>query len=113
MYDFAIVALLALATIKAVDFVCDLFDVVERFRSLLTFIAGIGAVVWLDFSVFTNWNIDIRNDDTGVWLTGFMVVGATIPWRAIFRYLTHDQATGDESLGERGHMLRAVDADAA
>jgi len=37
------------------------------------------------------------------------VVGATIPWRAMFRYLTHDQATGDESLGERGHLLRAVD----
>jgi hypothetical protein len=106
MYDFAIVALLALATIKTVDFVCDNLAVVERFRSLLTYVAGIGAVLWLDFSVFAGWNIDIRNDDIGIWLTGFMVVGATVPWRAAFRWVTHDQATGDESLGEHGGMLR-------
>ena len=109
MYDFAIVALLALATIKVVDFACDLAEVVERFRSLLAFIVGIGAVVWLDYSVFAGWGIEIRNADVGVWLTGFLVVGATTPWRAIFRYLTHDQATGDESLGERGHLLQAVE----
>lgn len=110
MYDFAIMALLALATIKVVDFVSDNLAVVERFRSLLTFVAGVGAVVWLDFSVFAGWDIDIRNGDIGVWLTGFMVVGATVPWRAAFRWLTHDQATGDESLGDSRPMLRKVEA---
>ena len=35
-----------------------------------------------------------------------MVVGATVPWRAAFRWLTHDQAAGDESLGESRPMLR-------
>jgi hypothetical protein len=109
MYDFAIVALLALATIKVVDFVSDLDPVVERFRSLLAFVVGIGAVAWLDYSVFSGWGIDIRNDDVGVWLTGFLVVGATTPWRAILRYLTSGQATGDETLGDRGHLLHTAD----
>jgi hypothetical protein len=110
MYDFAILALLALASIKVVDFVCDNLEIVERFRSLLTFVAGIGAVVWLDFSVFAGWDIAIRNDDVGTWLTGFIVVGMTVPWRAAFRWLTHDQATSDESLGEHHPMLRKVEA---
>lgn len=102
MYEFAVVALLALASLKVVDFVCDNLEMLERFRSLLTYVAGIGAVLWLDFSLFAGWDIDIRNSDIGVWLTGFIVVGATVPWRAAFRWLTHDQATSDESLGE--HM---------
>jgi len=113
MYQFAVVALLALATLKVVDFVCDNLAVLERFRSLLTYVAGIGAVLWLDFSLFQEWDIAIRNDDIGVWLTGFVVVGLTVPWRAAFRWLTHDQATSDESLGEhmpfigRGHIEAA------
>jgi len=88
MYDFAVVALLALATMMVVDFVGEhLGDVVERFRSLLTFVVGVGAVVWLDFSVFAGWNIDVRNDDLGVWLTGFMVAGGTLAWKSIFGWL--------------------------
>jgi hypothetical protein len=88
MYDFAVVALLALATMKVVDFVGEhLGEVVERFSSLLTFVVGVGAVVWLDFSVFAGWNIEIRNDDLGVWLTGFIVAGGTVAWKAILGWL--------------------------
>ncbi|HEY3142193.1 MAG TPA: hypothetical protein VGJ86_13740 [Acidimicrobiales bacterium] len=106
MYQFAVVALLALATVKTVDFVCDNLSFVERFRSLLTYVVGVGAVVWLDFSVFSEWNIGIRNDTLGVWMTGFVVTGFTVPWRAAFRWLTHDQANSDESLGEHMGFLR-------
>jgi hypothetical protein len=113
MYQFAVVALLALAALKVADFICDNLPGSERFRSLLTFVAGIGAVLWLDLSLFEEWSIDVRNRDIGMWLTGFIVVGLTVPWRAAFRYLTHDQATSDESLGEhmgligRGHIEAA------
>jgi hypothetical protein len=105
MYPFAIIALLALASVKLVDFVCDNVEPIERFRSLLTYVAAIGAVVWLDFSLFAEWNIEIRDADLGTWMTGFVVTGLTIPWRAAFRWLTHDQATGDESLGESRNIL--------
>lgn len=107
MYAFAIVALLALATVKVVDFICDNLMEIERFRSLLIFVAGIGSVVWLDFSVFAEWDIAVRDATLGVWLTGFIVTGMTVPWRAVFRFVTHDHATGDEALGQ--HMgLRRV-----
>jgi hypothetical protein len=109
MYDFAIVALLALASLKIVDFLCANISPIESFRSLLTFVVAVGAVVWLDYSLFDGWAVNIRNDDVGVWITGFLVSGLTVPWRAAFSWLTHDRATGDESLGaDTGFIRRAA-----
>ncbi len=102
MYDFAIVALLALATLKLVDFLSDAIPQLRSVRSLATFVIGVGATVLLDYSVFRGFGIGIRNDTVGVWVTGFVVAGMTVPWRALFAYLTHDRATGDETLGEHG-----------
>ena len=109
MYDFAVVALLALATMKVVDFVGEhLGDVVERFRSLLTFVVGVGAVVWLDFSMFAGWNIDIRNKNLGVWLTGFIVAGGTVAWKAMFDWLGSAAPTVDETATEGGALSEAA-----
>ena len=107
MYEFAVVALLALATLKLVDFVTDAVDPVRKFRSLLTFVIAVGATLLLDYSVFTGWGIDIRNADVGVGVTGFVVAGLTVPWRALFGYLTHDRAASDETLGENTHIRAA------
>ncbi len=107
MYDFAIVALLALATLKLVDYVTDVVEPVRKFRSLLTFVVAVGATVLLDYSVFAGWGIDIRNADMGAWVTGFMVAGLTVPWRAVFGYLTHDRAASDETLGEHTQIRAA------
>lgn len=106
MYQFAVLALLALATLKVVDFVVGNVTAIERFRSLMAFVVGVGVVVWLDFNLFAEWNIAIRDEDLGVWITGFLVTAMTVPWRAAFRWLTHDQATSDESLGEQMGILR-------
>lgn len=100
MYDFAIVALLALATLKLVDFLTDAVPPLRPIRSLLTFVIAVGGTVALDYSVFTGWGIDIRNTTLGMWVTGFVVAGLTVPWRALFAYFTHDRAAADESLGE-------------
>ena len=109
MYQFAIVALLALATVKLVDFLVD-FLPGERglMRSLLTFIVAIGGVMALDYSMFTGWDVAIRNQRTGVVVTGLAVAGATSAWRALFGYLTHDRATSDETLGETRASLHKV-----
>ena len=48
----------------------------------------------------------IRDRDTGLWLTGFIVAGMTVPWRAVFGYLTHDRAAGDETLGHHSPMIK-------
>jgi hypothetical protein len=106
MYEFAVVALLALATVKVVDFVSDNVPVIEQFRSVLTFVVAVGVTVWLDYSLFDGWGIAIRNEDLGIWITGFLVAGLTVPWRAVFGWLTHDRATGDESLGDHKGVIQ-------
>jgi hypothetical protein len=108
MYHFAIVAMLALASVKLVDFLTDNLEMIQRFKGLLTLLMGIGAVWALDYSVFDGWGVAVRNRDMGVWMTGFMVAGMTVPWRALFGYLTHDHATKDETLGEHLSIRRAA-----
>jgi len=102
MYDFAVVVLLALAALKLVDFLTNAVPQAQPMRSLLTFVVAVGGTVLLDYSVFRAWGIDIRNATVGTWITGFIVAGLTVPWRALFGFLTHDRATGDETLGEHG-----------
>jgi hypothetical protein len=108
MYDFAIVALLALATLKLVDFLTDAVPQLRNLRSLATFVIGVGGTVLLDYSVFRGFGIGIRNDTVGMWATGFVVAGMTVPWRAVFAYLTHDRARADDSLGEHTPSVRAA-----
>ena len=43
-----------------------------------------------------------------MWVTGFVVAGMTVPWRALFGYLTHDRAAADETLGEHTPKVRAA-----
>ncbi|GIU90825.1 MAG: hypothetical protein KatS3mg010_1924 [Acidimicrobiia bacterium] len=107
MYDFAVVALLALATLKLVDYVTELVPALRKYRALATFVLAIAATVGLDYSVFSGWGVEIRDADLGTWITGFMVAGLTVPWRAIFGFLTHDRAAGDETLGEHTQIRAA------
>jgi hypothetical protein len=108
MYDFAVVALLALAVLKVADFLGDIVPFLERFRSLVALVVSVVVVVGIDYSVFAGWNVDLRDAAYGAWVTAFVVWGATVPWRALFGWLTHDRATSDESLGE--HTTRAIKA---
>ena len=108
MYTFAIVALLGLATIKLVDFACEMVTGLRPLRSLLTFIVAVVGVLALDFSMFEGWNASINDRALGVWITGFGVAGITVAWRAVFAYLTHDHATRDETLGEHSSLRRAA-----
>lgn len=108
MYTFAIVALLALATVKLVDFLADNLDIARRMRSLLTFVVAVGAVWLLDWSMFEGFGTDIRDRDLGMWMTGFLVAGMTVPWRALFGYLTHDRSAGDEVLGQHAPIRKVA-----
>ena len=108
MYTFAIIALLGLATVKLVDVLCDYVAPFGQLRSLLTFIAAVGGVWAINFSMFDGWNTAVRNHDVGIVVTGFAVAGITVAWRALFAYLTHDRATLDETLGEHTGLHRAA-----
>jgi hypothetical protein len=108
MYQFAIMALLALAVVKLVDFIDTSVPGLAGFRSISTFILGIGAVYALDYSIFDGFGVTVRNEDMGMILTGFMIAGLTVAWRAVFGYVTHDKAVSDESLGGSGRKMRAA-----
>ena len=108
MYDFAVITLMALAVVKLVDFLGDTMVSLHRARSVMTFLFGIGAMFALDYSAFDRWGIEVRNHSAGVWMTGFMVCGATVAWRAMFAYLTHDRAEADETLGDHSRSLKAA-----
>ena len=109
MYTFAIIALLALATVKLVDVLCDYVTPLQRLRSLLTFVVAIGGGLGPRL-------LDVRGlrtprSATGTSacsITGFAVAGVTVAWRALFAYLTHDRATLDETLGEHTTLHRAA-----
>jgi hypothetical protein len=77
-------------------------------RSLLTFVGGVAAAFLLDYSVFNGWGIGVRSDDMGTIMTGFVIAGLTVPWRAVFAWLTHERATMDETLGEHAPLRRAA-----
>ena len=106
MYHFALVALMALAVVKVVDVLTDNVEALQRFRSLLTIALGVGSVLWLDYSLFDGFGVAVDDRDAGLWLTGFMVAGMTVPWRACFGYLTHDRAAGDETLGHHSPVIK-------
>ncbi len=107
MYHFALVALMALAVVKTVDFLTDTLAMLRPYRSLMTFALAVAAVIVADYSLFAGFDIAVRDETYGTWLTGFMVAGLTVPWRALFGWLTHDKAASDETLGDH-RVVRAA-----
>ncbi|MGK2958311.1 MAG: hypothetical protein ACSLFB_07945 [Acidimicrobiales bacterium] len=108
MYTFAILVLLALATIKVVDFLAGNVAQLDRMRSLLTFVVSIGAVMVVDYSMFDAYGVNVDNRDMAVLLTGLMTAGLTSPWRALFTWLTHDRAMADETLGQATSLRKVA-----
>ena len=108
MYHFALVAFMALALVKTVDFVVDQMSGLEKMRSLPTFAGGIGTMWLLDYSLFDAWAVEIRDATLGIWITGFIVAGMTVVWRAAFSYLTHHNSPIDETLGDHHPLLERV-----
>lgn len=110
MYTFAVLALLALAVVKLVDVIVDRLPIDDRhvMRSILTYALALAAVWLMDFSMFAGFETAVRTEEVGIWLTGFVVAGLTVPWRALFGFLTHDKATVDETLGEHRELRKVA-----
>lgn len=108
MYTFAIVALLALATIKLVDVLDDMFGGLDRFKGVATVVLAVLGVYLLDYSMFGSWGVSVDNADVARIMTGLTVAGMTTPWRATFGYLTTGKAEDDETLHRHEHIRRAA-----
>ena len=107
MYDFAVVALLALAVVKTVDFLSDQLNMV-RFRSILTFLMSIGVAWLLDYSVFDGVGHPDPRRRRGHGAHRLHHRRHHRAWRAPFGWLTHERATLDETLGEHASLRRAA-----
>src|SRR5260370_33597388 len=73
MYQFAIVALLALAVVKLVDFVDGATPALPGFRSVFTFVSGIASGWVLDYSLLEGFAMAPRNRSRALWGPGLFV----------------------------------------
>lgn len=86
MYEFAVVALLGLATLKVVDLVSELVPGLAKVRTLTTFTLALVAVIALDYSVFQGFGIAVRENWVGTVITGLIVGSLASAWQALLGY---------------------------
>lgn len=87
MNDLLVVVLLALGTISLTGLLTELVGGLKGTKTILTFVIGVGGVVALDYSIFAQFGIGVRDADLGVWATGIMVTGATLAVETVLGYL--------------------------
>jgi hypothetical protein len=96
MYEFAVVALLGLATLKVVDLLVELVPGIERLRTLATFVLAIVAVLVLDYSVFRGFGIAVPEEWAGTLLTGIFAGSLASAWQALFGWLGRPEGLSGE-----------------
>lgn len=88
MHDFAIVALLALAAYKTVDFLTGLLGKSDATTRLMVTVAmGIVFTEVLDYSVFAAWGIGVRETWMGPVFTGLIVAGLAYAWHEVLGFI--------------------------
>jgi hypothetical protein len=97
MYEFAVVALLGLATLKVVDLLSELVPSIAKARTLTTFVVSVAAVVALDYSVFQGFGIAVRENWLGTVMTGFVVGALAAAWQTVLGYLGTSEGTAGGS----------------
>ena len=105
MYDFAIVALLGLAIWKTVGMVFGFLgiDLTSSVRAFATLGLGVVATLTLDYSLFANWGIEVRNADYGEVITGLMAGTTAYVWHTLLGLI---EAYGRKNRDEARAMER-------
>lgn len=96
MYEFAVVALLGLATLKVVDLLSELVPGIAKARTLTTLLVAVLAVVALDYSVFEGFGIAVRENWIGTVTTGVVVGALAAAWQTVLGYLGASEGTAGE-----------------
>jgi hypothetical protein len=99
VYNFAILALLGLATYKTVDFVLSLLgmELPAAIKTFVTLGAGVLATELLDYSVFAGWHVAIRDAWMGPFFTGLMVGALTYVWPSVISAVGNIAGRGSSS----------------
>ena len=106
MHDFLTVAFVGLAIFAVANFLEDLVPMLRRYHGFVMLALGIGAAYWMDYSFFRGWDVAIRNDDMGVFITGLALAGTTSVWRGLHHWLGASE--GEEPEERKSHMRLAA-----
>ncbi len=95
MHHFAVVALLGLVVLKAIDVITDMAPGTGRLRSLLTFALGVTVALVLDYSLFSAYAVTVRETWMGTVATGLVIGSLSTAWQAVLGWLSPLYGAGD------------------
>jgi hypothetical protein len=101
MYEFAVVALLGLATYKLADLLAELVPGVGKVRTLATFAIALVGIFALDYSVFEGFGITVREPWLGIVMTGLIVGSLAAAWQALLGFLGSGETGAERPRRER------------
>jgi hypothetical protein len=102
VYDFVIVVLLALAALKLTDLLVQLVPRMAPAEVLLRFVVALAGVVALDSSLFSGFDVSLRESWMGPMATGLIAGALASAWRAMLGFLDPaERATTEPSTSER------------
>lgn len=87
MYEFAVVALLGLTTLKVADVLVESVPGLARLRTLFTFVLAVVVAVALDHSMFAGFGIPVREAWMGTVGTGLVIGALAAAWSVVLGWL--------------------------
>ena len=94
MYEFAVVTLLGLVTLKVTDLVIENVPGLDRIRTLFSFALAIVFALALDYSVFEGFGVTVREAWMGTVGTGLVIGSLASAWAALLGWFGTTSISG-------------------
>jgi hypothetical protein len=107
MYEFAVVTLLGLVTLKVTDLVIENAPGLDRIRTLLGFALAIVFTVALDHSMFDGYGIPVREAWMGTVGTGLVIGSLASAWSALLGWFGATSVHGRTTAGNERPRIAA------
>ena len=101
MYEFAVVTLLGLVTLKVTDLVIENVPGLDRIRTLFSFALAIVFALALDYSVFEGFGVTVREAWMGTVGTGLVIGALASAWTALLGWFG-STSVGDTTTVSKG-----------
>ena len=88
MYEFAVVTLLGLVTLKVTDLVIENVPGLDRIRTLFSFALAIVFALALDYSVFEGFGVTVREAWMGTVGTGLVIGSLAGAWSTLLGWMS-------------------------
>jgi hypothetical protein len=107
MYEFAVVTLLGLATLKVTDLLVDNAPGLDRIRTLLTFTLAIVFAIALDYSMFDGFGVAVREAWMGTVGTGLVIGSLSSAWSALLGWFGTGTVSDRTKIGNERPRIAA------